>query len=175
MENAIEEILHTTHYDGNYALDESIREIWRKNTKEFASKGRIDIRQTEINSTEDLIDVFKIFRDTRFETFRIIFMRENEIVGSFSVSSRNPGRTAISKYYSKNVDTENSFIRTSQEIRDKIEKFNADGIYLLHNHPSGDPTPSRDDVQVTHRFKEAIGEDKILGHFIVSKKKLGFI
>ena len=27
--------------------------------------------------------------------------------------------------------------------------------WLLHNHPSGDPTPSRDDVEMTKRIVEA--------------------
>lgn len=38
-----------------------------------------------------------------------------------------------------------------------IESFrrNAYGIILLHNHPGGDPTPSREDVAVTRRIYEA--------------------
>ena len=27
---------------------------------------------------------------------------------------------------------------------------------LLHNHPSGDPTPSRGDVEMTRRLREAL-------------------
>lgn len=32
---------------------------------------------------------------------------------------------------------------------------NAHGFVLMHNHPSGDPTPSRDDERVTRRLIEA--------------------
>ncbi len=32
---------------------------------------------------------------------------------------------------------------------------NAAGIILLHNHPSGDVTPSQDDLLLTRRLKEA--------------------
>ena len=34
-------------------------------------------------------------------------------------------------------------------------KRNASAIILLHNHPSGDPSPSREDVRITRRIYEA--------------------
>lgn len=37
---------------------------------------------------------------------------------------------------------------------------NAAGIILAHNHPSGDPTPSREDLELTRRLKEA---GKVIG------------
>ncbi len=47
----------------------------------------------------------------------------------------------------------------------------ASSILLVHNHPSGDPTPSREDRQVTARLKDAgklIGID-VLDHIIVTR------
>ena len=43
------------------------------------------------------------------------------------------------------------------------------GIVVLHNHPSGDPTPSPDDVQLTRRLDDAgaILELALLDHLIV--------
>jgi DNA repair protein RadC len=43
------------------------------------------------------------------------------------------------------------------------------GLLVLHNHPSGDPTPSPDDVQLTRRLDEAgaILELPLLDHLIV--------
>jgi DNA repair protein RadC len=46
---------------------------------------------------------------------------------------------------------------------------NAGAIILAHNHPSGDPTPSRDDVQLTRRIVHAgkiIGID-VIDHIVV--------
>lgn len=45
----------------------------------------------------------------------------------------------------------------------------AAAMIFLHNHPSGDPTPSREDIEITTRLKEA-GEllgIRILDHIIV--------
>jgi len=46
---------------------------------------------------------------------------------------------------------------------------NASSVIVAHNHPSGDPTPSREDIAVTDRLKEAakiIGID-LLDHIVV--------
>ena len=46
---------------------------------------------------------------------------------------------------------------------------NACGIILAHNHPSGDATPSSEDIAVTRRIKEAaeILEIKLVDHLII--------
>lgn len=46
---------------------------------------------------------------------------------------------------------------------------NAVSIVLLHNHPSGDPTPSKADVLITRRIQEAgrlIGVE-LLDHIVI--------
>ncbi len=48
---------------------------------------------------------------------------------------------------------------------------NAASIILVHNHPSGDPAPSQEDVQMTERMKKA-GEIlgiKLLDHVIIGE------
>ena len=48
-------------------------------------------------------------------------------------------------------------------------KEQAAGVILLHNHPSGDPTPSRDDIDLTERIRK-VGDVvgiKVLDHVIV--------
>lgn len=60
---------------------------------------------------------------------------------------------------------------------------NASSIILFHNHPSGDPTPSNEDIEMTKRIKNAgeIMGISVIDHIIVgdfcfsSLKELGFI
>lgn len=50
---------------------------------------------------------------------------------------------------------------------------NSNSIILFHNHPSGDPTPSKEDVDMTKRLKQAseiMGID-ILDHIIVGDER----
>lgn len=51
---------------------------------------------------------------------------------------------------------------------------NAGNIILAHNHPSGNPKPSEQDIEFTHKLKGAceIMGIGLIDHIIVSEKKL---
>ena len=49
----------------------------------------------------------------------------------------------------------NASCATPREIFIEALRSRACGIILLHNHPSGDPTPSREDCLFTERVMEA--------------------
>lgn len=51
--------------------------------------------------------------------------------------------------------TVNASIASPREIFVEALKHRAVGVILAHNHPSGDPTPSREDYLLTKRVKEA--------------------
>ena len=54
---------------------------------------------------------------------------------------------------------------------------NSASIILIHNHPSGDPAPSNDDIEITQRLKTA-GDSlgiKILDHIIVGDNYFSFL
>jgi len=46
---------------------------------------------------------------------------------------------------------------------------NAAALILLHNHPSGDPAPSAEDLHLTRRLREVgeVFDIKVLDHIIV--------
>lgn len=50
---------------------------------------------------------------------------------------------------------------------------NANGIICLHNHPSGDPEPSREDIEITHRLANAgnILGINVLDHVIIGEQR----
>ena len=67
----------------------------------------------------------------------------------------------------------NASILAPREIFINALKNGAVNIILLHNHPSGDPTPSAEDVSTTQRVKEAgslIGI-KLMDHIIIGDNK----
>lgn len=80
-----------------------------------------------------------------------------------NTKSRLLGETDISK------GTVNASLISPRELFIEALQKNAVGIILLHNHPSGDPTPSREDILLTRRIKEAgslIGIE-LLDHIII--------
>lgn len=68
------------------------------------------------------------------------------------------------------VDTVEIYTR---EIIKKCLEFGAKGIILVHNHPSGDPTPSGNDLICTAKIKEAcdVFNISLLDHVIIGKDK----
>lgn len=51
-----------------------------------------------------------------------------------------------------------------REVFKEAVKMNSAGLILTHNHPSGDPTPSQDDLRLTKRLQEA---GQILGIHVI--------
>jgi len=66
----------------------------------------------------------------------------------------------------------NSSLIHPREIFKTAIMSNAAGIILFHNHPSGDPEPSQEDINITTRIKEAgkiIGIE-LLDHIIIGSE-----
>ncbi len=72
------------------------------------------------------------------------------------VSTRNQV-LAVSEVYKGNVSS--ALVRTAELFREAVRQ-NAPSLILVHNHPSGDPSPSPDDVSMT---KQAIEAGRCLG------------
>lgn len=71
------------------------------------------------------------------------------------------------------IGTLNSSVVHPREIFREAVRRSAASIICIHNHPSGDPTPSHEDIQVTRRLVEAskiMGID-LLDHIIIGNLK----
>ncbi len=62
----------------------------------------------------------------------------------------------VATVYQGNVSS--SLVRVGELFRDAV-RLNATGLILVHNHPSGDPTPSPDDLHLT---AEALAAGRLL-------------
>jgi DNA repair protein RadC len=63
-----------------------------------------------------------------------------------------------------------SQVRVGEIFKEAIRK-NASGIVVIHNHPSGDPTPSPDDVAVTRAIIQAgkLLDVDVLDHLVIGQ------
>jgi DNA repair protein RadC len=58
-----------------------------------------------------------------------------------------------------------------RDVFAQVVRFSAAAIIFVHNHPSGDPTPSKEDIEITRRLRKA-GEMmgvRVLDHVIIRK------
>ncbi len=60
-----------------------------------------------------------------------------------------------------------------REILHRTLELGASAIILVHNHPSGDPTPSEADVEITHRIEEVLRpvNIEVHDHLIIARGK----
>jgi len=75
---------------------------------------------------------------------------------------------AIPEVYRGSVNT--SLIRTAELFRDAVRQ-NCPAVVLVHNHPSGDPTPSNDDIAMTKQAAQAgkLLDIEVLDHVIIGQ------
>lgn len=72
--------------------------------------------------------------------------------------------------YIGNVNT--SVIRIAEVFREGV-RLNCAAIAIAHNHPSGDPTPSSDDVSVTEQIVRAgkLLDIEVLDHLVIGRQR----
>ena len=61
-----------------------------------------------------------------------------------------------------------SVVRVGEIFREAI-RANAAAIIVVHNHPSGDPTPSAEDIRVTRDIRQAgaLLDIELLDHIVI--------
>jgi DNA repair protein RadC len=72
--------------------------------------------------------------------------------------------------YKGNVNT--SVIRVGELFREAV-RINCVAMIVVHNHPSGDPTPSPDDVRVTEQIVQAgkLLDIEVLDHLVIGQQR----
>ena len=90
------------------------------------------------------------------EHLRVVLLNtRNQVVG-------------IPEVYRGSVNS--SLVRVGELFRDAVRQ-NCAAIVIVHNHPSGDPTPSTDDVAMTSKSVEAgrLLDVEVLDHLIIGQ------
>ena len=125
----------------------------------FALATRFQARKLErldrFTSPAQVFDYFHHeFRDSRKEYFLTLLLDgKNRIIRRVQVSEGSLNQSIVHP----------------REVFTTAVKESAAAIILVHNHPTGDPVPSSEDIAITRRLKEAgeIMGIKVLDHIII--------
>lgn len=79
------------------------------------------------------------------------------------------GRNNIIKKYNISKGTANSSPISAREIFKPAIKWGACGVIIYHNHPSGDPEPSQEDISITKSIKLSarLMDIELVDHIII--------
>lgn len=131
--------------------------------------GQQDAEVVQVKSPQDVAAwVMEDLRYLQHEQFRLVLLNTKNII----IACEEISRGSLS-----------SSIVHPREVFAHAIKRSAAAVILVHNHPSGDPTPSQEDINVTRRLVEVgrlVGID-VLDHLIIgdgvfcSLKEKGYV
>lgn len=127
----------------------AILEFSKRMSKTYA------MQRYKVTSPSSIANIFlEEMRYLKKEIIKVVFLdTKNGIIGDKDIS----------------IGTINTSLVDPREVYTEALEAGAVNIILLHNHPSGDPEPSTDDIEVTKRVYEAgkmIGIE-LLDHLII--------
>lgn len=99
---------------------------------------------------------------------QLVLDLNSEAVEKFGIITLN-SKNMVAGIHILSIGTLNATIVHPREVFKAAMLNNAASIICFHNHPSGDPTPSPEDIQITERLVSAgeiMGID-VLDHVIV--------
>ena len=132
-------------WSGKEPLPQTIKGKWD-------SFGFVSFIGAKISSSDDVARMFSIYRNPKIEYFHIVTVKDGKINGQYALSSGVANMTIAV------LGTAEATIKTIGEDYDKV--------YLIHNHPSGNITPSNCDIGVTAQYIKNLGS-KFDGHIIL--------
>jgi DNA repair protein RadC len=104
------------------------------------------INKSPVNNSKELFDyLYHSIRDKTREHFKIIFLdAKNRVI---STETHSKGTLTASSVYPR-------------EVVDSALKHKAAALIFAHNHPSGDPKPSPEDIAIT---RQLVFSGKVMG------------
>lgn len=126
-----------------------VGEVLKRNTHLRENERR------KITGPKEIVDMFKNeLKYLKEEHFYIVLLNTKyQVIKSLNISK----------------GTINTTIVHPREVFREAVKHSANSMILVHNHPSGDPKPSDNDIRITNRLVDVgnIMEIKVLDHIII--------
>lgn len=113
-----------------------------------------------VRTPEEVFDVCQDIAHLAQESFHVLALNtRNRLIGRMMVT----------------LGVVDSCLVHPREVFRGAIMTNASAIVLVHNHPSGDPTPSAEDVRITKQLIEAgkVLDIRIIDHVILGPSKEG--
>lgn len=137
-------------------------------SRDFAARQRASLVGQKVASTEDLAVLAQVYRDPRFETFRVVFTNDaGRVVSQVGLTSRLPGSTS--------AIMGNDLHAYLGDLSAVARNRGATGYYLLHNHPSGIATPSNADLRLTRTFAQYMPMLEFKSHVVIDTNEYSAI
>jgi len=112
---------------------------------------RAEVRSQPVLSNWDAVLAYltAVLSRERIEQFRVLFLdTRNRLLADEAQARGTVNHTPV----------------YPREVAKRALELNASAVILVHNHPSGDPTPSHDDIVMTRQVAEALKAVAVMLH-----------
>ena len=177
---------------GKGTKKEDVFEIARRSIDEYGSKALAN--ETDVKKVKQLLGLGDVHACQVIACFEIgrrffgkskeVYIKSPEDVFDYLADMRKLDKEYFRGLY---LDVKNKLLRDEiitigtlttniihpREILKPAIQYSAVGVILAHNHPSGDPTPSEEDIKITEQIIESgkIMDIDVLDHIIIGDKK----
>jgi len=117
---------------------------------------------THISSSEDAKSAMGYrLRDKQCEVFACLFLDSSHRVLAF----REMFRGSINR----------ATVHPREVVKEALQ-LNAAAVIFAHNHPSGEPRPSRQDIELTHTLRDILQviDVRVLDHLVIGEEITSF-
>ena len=117
------------------------------------------IARPALSSWSALLDYCKTaMAHGEVEEFRLLFLDRKNVLIADEAQARG---------------TVDSVAVYPREVVKRALELGASALIMVHNHPSGDPTPSQADITMTRRVREALGavDIRLHDHLVIGKDR----
>ena len=128
-------------------------------------KKPVQIIGLRVKNYADLAVLAQGWRNPNYEELRYVFVSRGIIVDHERVTCMHPG---YSKAY-----LGDDFGQYIEHLKERIRALDATAVYMVHNHPNGNPEPSDADVWASAAIAMSIPQYR--GHIIINSRKYGYI
>ncbi|SMP16760.1 DNA replication and repair protein RadC [Desulfurobacterium pacificum] len=123
---------------------------------EIGRRTKSDKKVSSISTPPDAFELLRRFGDLEVEVFGIVTLNvKNVPLGVYEISKGSV----------------NAAVVTPKEVFRPAVRDLAASVILFHNHPSGDTTPSSEDLKITQKLKRAaqLLDIEVLDHVIIGR------
>ncbi len=121
--------------------------------------GYLNFPNQEVKTPADIAFAFQFLKDAGVENFYVGAIKDGQVVTVELIT----------------IGTINYASPSNFELFNVLQASDADGYFVVHNHPTGNVTPSVEDRRYTKTLIKAMTGKKFYGHIIINDGKFGFI
>lgn len=148
---------------GRYLFQGRYQIIGESIVRRYVAEGGIQFIGEKVDSPAKLAALMQAYRNPLFETLRLIYLKRDVVVAAEGFSNHLPDLVILPFMGEELVE----------HITMRMKSLKADGYYIVHNHPSGNPKPSLPDRQLTYTVaNHTVG---FLGHVVTNHMRYAVI